>query len=117
MHSDLTEGILPQLFLEVEMTVLRHFVRQIGNHSENLGAGMMRRKGHPVVAVSAVVPGFVVAQVKCHVAGDGSQSAPVGVHLALPMWTEMNWRFGVKDYLTAREIHCQYRISSTHVKP
>lgn len=73
----------------------------------------MRRKDHLVVAVSAVVLGFVVAQVECHVAGDGSQSVPVDVHLALPMWTEMNWRFGVKGYLTATEIHCQYRISST----
>lgn len=78
---------------------------------------MMRRKGHLVVAVSAVVPGFVVAQVKCHVAGDGSQSAPVDVHLALPMWTEMNWRFGVKDYLTATEIHCQYLLAQLYVKP
>lgn len=85
MHSDLTEGTLLQRFLEVEMTVPRHFVHRTGTHFENLAAEMMRRKDHLAVAGSAVVLGFVVAQAKCRVEGDGSQPAPVDVHLALPM--------------------------------
>lgn len=118
LHSDLTEGILLQHFLEVEMTVettvRQHFVHRIGSHFENLGAGMTRKKGHLVVAGSAVVLGFVVAQVECHAEGDGSRPAPVGVPLALPMWTERNWRLGVKGYSTAMGIHYQYYISSNY---
>lgn len=94
------------------MTVPRHFVHRIGSHFENSEAGMTRRKDHLAVVGSAVVLGFVVAQVECHVAGDGSQPALIDVPLALPMWTERSWRFGVKGYLTVMEIHYQYCISS-----
>lgn len=94
------------------MTVPRHFVHRIGSHFENLGAGMTRRKDHLAVVGSAVVLGFVVAQVECRVAADGSQPALIDVPLALPMWTEQNWRLGVKGYLTAMGIHYQYYISS-----
>lgn len=112
LHSDLTEGTLLRHFLGVEMTVPRHFVHRIGSHFENLVAGMTRRTDHLAVAGSVAVLDFVVALVECRVAGDGSQSAPVDVHLALPMWTERSWRFGVKGYLTVMEIHYQYYISS-----
>lgn len=94
------------------MTVPRHFVHRIGSHFANLGAGMTTRKDHPAVAGSAVVLGSVVAQAERRVEGDGSQSAPADVHLALPMWTERSWRFGVKGYSTVMEIHYQYHISS-----
>lgn len=112
LHSDLTEGTLLQHFLEVETTVPRRFVHRIGSHFENLGAGMTTRKDHPAAAGSAAVLGFVVAQVECRVAGDGSQPVLIDVPLALPMWTERSWRFGVKGYLTVMGIHYQYYISS-----
>ena len=73
---------------------------------------MTMRKDHLAVAGFAAVPGFVVARVKRRAEGDGLLLAPVGVHLALPTWTERSWRFGVKGYLRVTEIHYQRFVSS-----